>query len=141
MIDSGKHKPKKVQDPGNLKRQGREAVDRLSEPLISLSRQIFNTPELSLVEHEAVRLIARTMQYEAMQLNFLREKVFLENFEPFRFDVKRAPEQGMGSTEKGYASLRVSMLHGYVAIDPEGVKPHTEEFTKNSSLLKQGSDQ
>jgi len=45
MIDSGKHKPKQVQDPGNLKRQVFEAVDRLSEPLISLSRQIFNTPE------------------------------------------------------------------------------------------------
>ena len=68
MIDSSKHRSKQVQDLGNLKRQVHEAVDRLSEPLISLSRQIHNTPELSLFEHEAVRLIARMMQEAGFEL-------------------------------------------------------------------------
>jgi amidohydrolase len=71
--------------------------------------------------------------YDSMKTNEPLERAFLDNLESLGIDVTRDVEQERGSTDAANVSQVVPILHAYVAIAPEGIKPHTEEFAQAAS--------
>ncbi|UCF82091.1 MAG: M20 family metallopeptidase, partial [Desulfobacteraceae bacterium] len=71
--------------------------------------------------------------YDSMRTNEPLERAFLDNLESLGIDVTRDVEQERGSTDAANVSQVVPILHAHVAIAPEGIKPHTEEFAQAAS--------
>lgn len=71
--------------------------------------------------------------YDSMRINEPLETAFLDNLESLGIEVTKDLEQERGSTDAANVSQVVPTLHAYVAIAPEGIKPHTVEFAQAAS--------
>ena len=74
--------------------------------------------------------------YDAMRINPPLELAFLSNLESLGLSVVKDVEQERGSTDAANVSQVVPTLHAYVAIAPDGIKPHTEEFAQAAASAK-----
>jgi len=68
--------------------------------------------------------------YDLMKINAPLEKAFLDNLVSLGLEVERKSKQEMVSTDASNVSQVVPLLHGHIAIAPEGTKLHTKEFAK-----------
>jgi len=71
--------------------------------------------------------------YENMRINESLNMAFLDNLESLGIEFTRDAQQERGSTDAANVSQVVPILHAYVAIAPEGIKLHTEEFAQAAS--------
>jgi amidohydrolase len=74
--------------------------------------------------------------YDTMRINKPLELAFLSNLESLGLSVVKDVEQERGSTDAANVSQVVPTLHAYVAIAPDGIKPHTEEFAQAAVSAK-----
>ena len=74
--------------------------------------------------------------YDAMRINAPLELAFRNNLESLGLSVAKDVEQGRGSTDAANVSQVLPTLHAYVAVAPEGVKLHTEEFAHAAASAK-----
>jgi amidohydrolase len=74
--------------------------------------------------------------YDAMRINAPLELAFLSNLESLGLSVVKNVEQERGSTDAANLSQVVPTLHAYMAVAPEGVKLHTEEFAQAAASAK-----
>ena len=74
--------------------------------------------------------------YDTMRINAPLELAFRNNWESLGLSVAKDAEQERGSTDAANVSQVVPTLHAYVAVAPEKVKLHTDEFAQAASSAK-----
>ena len=74
--------------------------------------------------------------YDAMRINAPLELAFQNNLESLGLSFVKDAEQERSSTDAANVSQMVPTLHAYVAVAPEGVKLHTEEFAQAAASAK-----
>jgi amidohydrolase len=74
--------------------------------------------------------------YDTMRINAPLELAFKNNLESLGLSLAKDAVQERGSTDAANVSQVVPTLHAYVAVAPEKVKLHTEEFAQAAASAK-----